>query len=452
MGKSINPLCCTQCGSMDVSMVSETLAVCNSCGTKLIIDKADENGIVSCELDDFFEIGRYKIVPEYTKEQFLREVWIKLAKEDVPLDVFEQSAEFLQKEYETVIDMADVDVDFNVSIGYYREEPYIDTEYYYEDEPYIATEQYYDSQLQSYRERQVTKYKRVQKQRPVTRYNTVTDWSLLSQHHLAKSLAVFCNHEEDSIPTGAFIDSYTGADNKSTVLLSDEESSDMIVTDYTRKMAVEKHKSAICRSIESILPGDTYRDLNYNIVSVTNKNTRIYKVPMYHAGFEYNGDACLFFGFPFGELHIFGDSIENKLSLEQEKKQMKEDTASLISGRKDKIDKNIADATSLVTLITICTLAASIAISILIRSYILDTAALFAGIAAFIFNEIVMKSATKKENESFKEYEKSEKARCEHDIENYSQTHRKKLLDSLNSKLSAEGLEPATESELFGEE
>ena len=70
-----------------------------------------------------------------------------MTKEDAPKEIFNNNfSDIYISEYQIIRNDICVDTTYEVSIGYDRQEPYIDTEVYYEKEPYIGYETYYESE------------------------------------------------------------------------------------------------------------------------------------------------------------------------------------------------------------------------------------------------------------------------------------------------------------------
>ena len=192
MPKETTKISCPSCGSDDVILDNGTIE-CRDCGAETPLEEAQYqfSEQVTEVLDDDGDLStKVRIVSNFSEDDFVRKSWIALANEDAPLEVFDENfGEVIQSEREVVIDSVAVNVSYQVSVGYDRQEPYIAYETYYENEPYITTESYYDSTLKCTRTREVTKYRSVAKQRQVTKYKTVTDWSPLSGVHHASSVA-----------------------------------------------------------------------------------------------------------------------------------------------------------------------------------------------------------------------------------------------------------------------
>lgn len=123
---NIKSIVCSQCGSPDVTVKSEELAICNSCGSKIAI-RPDVYNMTQPENKEDGKVMGISIFPMMDTESFVkkyspvfvRKVWLKIASEDVPLDVFDCSLEEMQLEmYEMLVQSISSDVSFSASIGY----------------------------------------------------------------------------------------------------------------------------------------------------------------------------------------------------------------------------------------------------------------------------------------------------------------------------------------------
>ena len=207
-----------------------------------------------------------------------------------------------------MIESVSVDVSYEASVGYDRQEPYIDYETYYENEPYIAYERQYNSTDKKWEERPVTKYKKVEKQRQVTRYKTVTDWSPIEGTHSTKSVAVVENLPKVYLDEYLFVNSYGELNlDTNTRMPSAEEAENMNITDIARKAANSEHSSTIFRSVQNSLRGDHNRDLTTSITRTYDWNTILYKTTEYSATICYKGKTYKKHAFPFGPMKIGGD-------------------------------------------------------------------------------------------------------------------------------------------------
>ena len=390
-----------------------------------------------------------RIIPEHTKEDFLRSAWIALANEDAPIQVFEGDFnEIAESEHEVLIDHISVDVSYQVSVGYDRKEPYIAYETYYEDEPYITTESYYDRNTNSTRTREVTKYKKVQRQRQVTRYKTVTDWSALNGSHQATSIATVENLPGQYLDEDLFTSSFVTKTSDSTVLIDVEENAEIKLNEAAYEAAMEEHRSKIYSSLYRSLPGDHSRDLDYQIKEIISHDSTIYKTCEYEASIYYNGKSYTKKAFPFGTMNVGGDRIENPISPENAAQEMKKEMNDKIASRNHEITENIWKSTKIVSLIGVLLLCLSIAGSVFVRSTVVVISLFAVAGAYFIFNQIFVKRADARELERAKNEIKQICESTKYEIENYASNYKSRQKIALNKKLKSLGLKPVGAEEL----
>lgn len=458
MAIDVKTISCQQCGSTDVNMTSETQGVCKVCGAKFAVQQRFDTQNVYNEVHVHNEPEQKECVgtcfkavinPEFSQIDFIRNAWISLAKEDAPIEVFSENFDDVSIiDHQVVVDYVAVNIAYQVSIGYDRQEPYIAYETYYEKEPYIAYEKWYNTATKQYEKRQVTKYKDVKKQRQVTKYRTVTDWSALNGMRSTQSTAVAENVQGLYLDEEHFTSSFRSMKKSSAAPVSDEEASKLKVLDATQKGITSKHSSNIASSVLSSLPGDHYRNLDWNIANVTKATTSLLKTPEFEAEISYNGKTYKKHAFPFGKMEIGGDKIENEVNLETIISDMKSKLNKKISDRREEIDKNISKATNGISLLTIALFSLSIIISIYVRSTALVVIAFAIAVAFFVFNTIAVNKAESAEIKKATDEIETEKLKVNIEIVNYSKNYKKKQREVLDSKLSSLGLKPTSADEL----
>lgn len=397
---------------------------------------------------DETKVIKAEILPEFSKDRFIRASWIKLAEEDAPIEVFNENFGSVSEcEHQVLVDIVSVDVTYQASVGYDREEPYIAYEDYWEDEPYITTESYYDSNTKSTKTRQVTKYKQVKKQRQVTKYKTVTDWSPLSGNHSASSVAIVENISGQTLDQDLFDKSFRYMDKDSTVPLCGEAAEGLEVSDAAHDSTITTHSIHIANSVKNSLPGDHYRDLDWKISEITYSSTALYKTFEYEASICYDGKTYVKHAFPFGLLDVSGDKIKNPISLDAVTSKMRNEMNRQNTECKNAIEKNVSKATKDISLLTIGLLAMSIFVSLLIRSTILVVLMFAVAIAAFVFNTVKVKSEMKAETERANDEISTRTEKVNSEIANYSEIYKRKQREALNNKLKSLGYEPVKDAE-----
>lgn len=458
MAIDIKTIICPQCGSSDINMISETRGLCEVCGTQFTLQQNIETQNVYNEY--YVNLGndetpesspcvKGEVIPEYTKDQFIRAAWIRLVKEDAPLEIFnEDFSTPCEKEHQVFIDSISVDVTYQASVGYDREEPYIDYEYYWEDVPYVVIEQKYNGITQKTENVEVTKYKKVKKQRQVTKYKKVTDWSALNGNHHTKSVAIVENKKGQHLNEVLFVDSFRGVKEDSVLPASAELSQNMQVTDAAQERATSRHRDQIRYSVKNALPGDHNKDLDWEVSKITASSSSLYRVLEYETSICFNGKTYIKHAFPFGPMNIGGDKIQNEVSLDAVTRKMRAELNAKNEARKNEIETNIAKATNKISLITIGILLASILVSLLIRSTAFIVMMFTFAVAAFVFNTIKVKKESKAEEKRAEDEIATASANTEEEIANYSKNYKLKQHKVLNDKLVSLGYEPASAREL----
>lgn len=318
MAVDVKTIICPQCGSTDVGMTSETKGTCNACGSIFTVQQRIEQQNVYNEFN-VYEKGEMtpngsmcskgEIVPEYTKEEFLREAWKCLADEDIPIEVFEEDFTITQEEHDVFINSVEAEISYTASIGFDREEPYIDYEDYYENEQYMETVTKYDSRG-SYNE-VVPKTRRVKKQRQVTKYRTVTDWSSQSGKHYTNSIAFVENTPGDTINRTKFTNSFVSMKADSLLDMGDETKDTFQISDEAYQSAFLTHEVKGELSVELSLPGDRHKDVKCHIDKLTDKTNILVRAPEFLGEITFGGTTYTKRAFPFGDMSVEGDRIPN---------------------------------------------------------------------------------------------------------------------------------------------
>lgn len=451
MAIEIKGISCPQCGATDVEMMSDTRGVCKVCGAQFTVQPVDEG--IHIHLDgrsrqDDDGCLKAEIKPEYTKEQFLREAWIALAAEDAPMAVF--NAEFGEVQavaHQILIHRDLAEVDYQASVGYDRQEPYDAYETYYEKEPYYVYEKQWNSVRQEYEERPVEKFRKVEKQRRVTKYKTVTDWSAWNGCHSVESVAVVENLKGRVLDVSLFADSFRSMKEGSSVPVTGEAAAKMQVSEQALDRANETHCSNIDRSVEKVVPGDHHRDLTWE-VRREREDVSLFNATEYVAAITFNGRTYTRRAFPFGNMTVGGDTIQNNVSLDSAVTKMQNEMRENSENRRKTAEANTAKATQAISLLTIGFLLASILVSLLIRSTFLVIAMFLFAVASFVFNEIVVKNRDFEERKRADEEIKAEESRARAEIRDYSNVYKTKLLNALNDKLQSLGYAPASADDL----
>ena len=466
---NINSIICPQCGSSEIHMDSDLFGTCKTCGTQFSIQQEKQQEIHIHIHDDASEpkvkrtYCKAEVVPEYTTEQFLRKVWIEIGKDEAPPAVFEKDFDKVEQiKHVVVLQKMSADVAYQASIGYDREEPYIDYETYYEEEPYITTEWYWDEVEKTKRQRSVTKYRQVERQRQITKYKTVTDWSHYAGKLSDESTAIAENSESVYLDKSLFASSFTGAKEGSIIRAYDDSAKELEVTKTADDKLNEQHCQNFWNTALVELPGDQCRDVESEIENLKSVETTFVIAVEYVATLVCNGKTYKKYAYPFGSMEIGGDKFNNHLNLEVITTAIKEKSEKtiqklekLIEDRIANTEPNIWSKTKNITLITMGLCVTSIILSVLVRSLLLISLVFCFSIGAFVYSFIYERIVTRQEwtkvreeKEKTKDEIECERQRCKQEVENYEKNYKSKRRELLDKKLESLGFEPASVDEL----
>lgn len=257
---------CPNCGSSDITMESERLAVCKSCGGKFAIeeDKGVRNVYVTNEVHIGEGAGKADLENRTVESvvdavTVMRNVFIDLADDpDIPEDIFDSEFGTVVSEIDQYLCAEyDVSVTYSASVGYDRKEKYYDT----------------DSQG-----------------RLVEKTRTVTDWRPFNGHQNLREtgtavlqtkgdayvqrirFGVWLRNSGDSVPFEQ------GSVDDEPVTPSKDS------YDEARKEAESKAESACGSS----LPGDRHKDFRATSVSEL-KSSTVYVIPDFVLPYKYKG-------------------------------------------------------------------------------------------------------------------------------------------------------------------
>ena len=394
------------------------------------------------------KLSFFKIDPMHEKKEFLRKAWISLAKEDVPLKIFETDFdEVVQQDYHILCSGADYDMSWSGEIGNYRTESYIDIETYYEQEPYTEYEKTYDSNTKEYYQKPVTKYRRVEKQRQVKKDRTVTDWHSGNGEHSGKAESWECidagdtfNHDRyhADINTDYFVE-----------LETDElaNAPDMIITDDMQARADALRRQHAERNLNYSLPGNTHRSITYRMNSYTPTYASLFRFPEYSASIKFQGVTYTKRAFAFGKMTMNKTGIPNPISVENEKKKLYKERAERIEEEYTLLKKNAWNKAMPYYLASFGMFALSILVSLFIHYLIPLFVCFIVSIVAFIFAKKKVKAVKNKANETLDEKVKELTSIYDNKVKNYDSEHMTEIFKALNKKLEALGFKGISESE-----
>ncbi len=405
-------------------------------------DKDTEEQITENKTDGK-KIALKKIKNEFSKEEFIKKVWVTLAKEKAPIDVFNTGlSEVEEIKHRVLVDELKAAVSYRASVGYDRQEPYIDYETYLEDEPYVTTERYYDRDTKTYRDRVVTKYKKVSRQRQVTRYKTVTDWRSYTDNGVSTSVATVETLPDVDLDTKLF----TSALNTAKKIVDTDEM--MSIDRSVENSARDSHDSKIGGLVRCWLPGDRSRDVSFIIKRVNRKTSVLYELTEYKVTVLYEGKTYVKYAFPFGNFEIGGDTIENTESPEQIEEKIRAEAKHEDEGEEERKKRDVWTRTKWWLLSSIGLIVASIITSLAIP-YPAPVIILFLlAIASYIACFFVVRRAEKTAKEEMQLRILRRKEETEERIKSYSSEYEKRLIEALNKKLDGMGFAPVSSEEL----
>ena len=391
-----------------------------------------------------------KILAEYSKEDFLRRLWVDLFRKNAPLDIFsEDFSNVSVKEHEIIISALTSNVSYQASVGYDHAEPYSDYETYREREPYVDTEEYYNSTTQSRETRMVTKYRDVEKQRLVTKSRIVTDWKPFAGELPLTSVAIAENAERQDFDAVAFVRSLSEAADSSFSSETSAENTTLLVT--TERQLKSNHSEVIRGLLYKSLPGDHASDLALGKIREESVKAVLYKVPEYEATICFGGKTIRCRAFPFGFMRPMGDAFldyEHKSEFEEEKERVLGESSKRCSQREQKAEKSVCNFSKKSVVASILFLLSSIILSCFVRNSTVQLVAFFIAVAIFIMTKIAEKTveslSTKKANtENDKDYEQSRK-----EAENFEEKYKLKQRTLLDNKLKSLNLQDITPDEV----
>ena len=258
---------CPNCGSSDITLESEKLAVCKSCGGRFAI--AEDNGVrniyVTNEVHMSEGTGRSdhenrtveNVVDAVT---VMRNVFIDLADDpDVPEDIFDSDFGAVVSEIDQYLCADyDVSVTYSASVGYDRKETY---------------------------------YDRNSRGELVEKTRTVTDWQPFNGHqNLRETGIVVLRTTGDTAVQCARFGAWLDVFGNSVPFEQgnvDEEPLVPSKDSYNEaRMKAESRAETACRCS---LPGDRHKDFRASSVSELNSST-VYVIPDFVLPYKYKGN------------------------------------------------------------------------------------------------------------------------------------------------------------------
>lgn len=316
MSVQMNPVVCPQCGSQEVTVFANQ-GKCPFCGVSFLIEPnqlKSQSRIRNAEtplstlfsdartsLETFDIIGR--ISPEYSEQDFVRAVWIKIAKDKAPLSAFEQEIKKVDlQEKQILMNRITATTTYSASIGYNRVETYTDYE-----SKLVRRTYYEDGKEKSYLD---------SVKEPVTKQRTVTDWQAFHGNRTDQSVLILDNQTGALEDVPYITNHFLSAKKESFSPLSAEESAGLQIGDAARKTAVKTHEDVLNRIADGALPGDEHKDLDTQI-TVVESSSSLHLVGEYSATVRLGGRQYTEKALSFGGTEVVGDAVVNDDSPER---------------------------------------------------------------------------------------------------------------------------------------
>ncbi len=282
---------CPQCGSTDITLLTEELGKCNMCASNVTLPKRNEALSVK---NEFYvqqgadkEVSYSAIRKEFDKTEFLRNTYLSLASDArTPEDILSSEFGAVKEDCENYLLVeGDACVHYSATIGYDRKEQY---------------EEYNKS---------TGKYE--------TKTKTVTDWQAFSGSHNGHYVKAVKNDGERFTSSYGFIEALTSAKPESIV---DMESVDFDIEapKAPNPSAVEFAKEIICDACkyeaEKSLPGDRKKDFSSN-GTVDVQSVESISAPIYKLDYQYENKKIENASFAFGNYLREGETVDTSQKL-----------------------------------------------------------------------------------------------------------------------------------------
>lgn len=447
MGNNVKSIICPQCGSAVIEMLSTTQGICKACGTRFSVTSPTEaqddsktahgntTGGPSEEADSCVKV---KILPEFSKKQFVEKVWATLAAEDAPDEVFNENFDSVSEiEYEVLVSSISAEVSYHVSIGNNRQEPYIDYETYYEKEPYLDYETYFENGER--KQRPITKYKKVERQRQVTKYKTVTDWTPQTGNQLVNSFTIVKNKGKRNFDKSLFQSSFKAVKNHSKIPIPAGE--ELEITDAAHNKAMSNHRDDIFTSVESSLSGDYNKGLNCQLSNITSSSMALYKTIEYELSLYYKGKPYTKRAFPFGAMIIGGDKIPNGAGIEAMKNEMTLELQASSKKKKNEIPEVVWRSSKVIQFVSAAILVLSILVSWFVHEPIVAIIVFAVAVGAYVYKDYFVKKSTNDATKKIDDEIKKRSSTVRKEIAEYSSNYKLKKQELLQKKLKSLGYE-----------
>lgn len=293
-------LLCDTCGSNDIELVTDEIALCNRCGSKIVIRKEKSdiiNNFYSSESNNAEQQGsNLPVITTQVRDAqtFKRDALVSLAMEkNTPPDIFQSQFQPVRTQ---LTQYARVDYKYTLhisaSIGYKKQEEYIDYEIYYVNGQ--------------------------SRKRPVTKTRTVTDWKPYSSELVGESFG-FVNLTEnidDGDRVLSFIRKHKGEYDAKFIEETNFQIQTKEVNSSQVRQIVDKDYSSFRNEALDSLPGDTSKDLDvsvdYEVIQV-----RYLIIPQYLLPYKYNSENYDVRAYKASKDNYLGNSPDNSANANQ---------------------------------------------------------------------------------------------------------------------------------------
>lgn len=230
----------------------------------------------------------FTVEKEFSKDDFLRELIIELGiQNSTPVDVVDaEFKEVKESVREVIVCTAKVEGTCTASVGYDRQEPYIDYE--------------------TYKEKVGNSY--VTRQRAVTKYRTVTDWQLFSTPYSGEATCTAYNSDEFELDDSEIVSAIKSVNKNSITETGEAEVNPTGLASAIAACELKVEWNAVK------FPGDRHKDQKYDSNSDV-LSLSCYKMPYYEVVYTYNGNDYSACCFACGDINIFSQTPPNDIDI-----------------------------------------------------------------------------------------------------------------------------------------
>ena len=280
---------CPQCGSTDVTLLTENLYRCNACGANVTPPKDEKTVIVNNQFNVEVsangkgkDVNFYAIKPEFDQTEFLRSTYVNLAQDArTPDDIMSSTFNPTTSSHDFfILAKGEANISYSATVGY-------------------------DYKVQ-YQERNSSG-------QLVTKTKTETDWKPFSGTHRGEYVGASQNNDTPNYwYAKSFRSSLAGAEDKN-IISADQIDFETEAPKNPTPQAISAVKHDIISSCESEakrnLPGDRNKDFSANgTVELTKIES--YSAPVYSVDYSYKDQTITNSAFAFGSYHRIGETVD----------------------------------------------------------------------------------------------------------------------------------------------